>query len=103
MRHFTQERLRHLRRLGGGKLQHHTQVVGQLIGAQVQAGFLVGLDQVDHGGPAVTRVAVDVLKQVQRGGPAPVKRLDIAHLHRHRIQAQQLRCQRPKLVAPKGG
>ena len=103
MGHLTQERLRHRRRLGRGKFQHHTQVVGQLIGAQVQAGFLVGLDQVDHGGPPVTRVAVDVLKQVQRRGAAAVKGLDIAHLDRHRIQAQQLRCQRPKLVAPRGG
>lgn len=32
-----------------GELQHHTQVVGQFIEAEEQAGLLVGLHRVDHG------------------------------------------------------
>jgi hypothetical protein len=80
---------RALGRLGGGELQHHAEVVGQLVRAQQQAGLLVGLDQVDHGRAAVARVAVHMLEQVQRGAAAAVEQVDVLGFHVQAVLARQ--------------
>ena len=65
MGHFAQESACHLGRLRRSKLQHHRKVVGQLRGTELQAGALIGLQQIDEGWAPVARVAMHVFKQVQ--------------------------------------
>jgi hypothetical protein len=68
----------------GGSVEANSSTTGRWSGSspprdrvQVQAGLLVGLQQVDHGRAAVARVAVHMLEQVQRGGAAAVEQVDI--------------------------
>ena len=65
VRHFSQKFARLARRLGRGELEHHRQKVGHFALGQVHAGFAVGLRQVDHGRPAVARIAMHMLEQMQ--------------------------------------
>ncbi len=80
VRDLAQKGARLARRLGRDELEHDRQVVGQLAWRQEEAGLLVGLRQIDHRRPAVARVAVHVLEQVQRGGAAAVEQFDVVGL-----------------------
>ena len=88
--HFAQEFLGHFGRLGGGKLQHHGQVIGQLVGVELQARLFVGLHQIDERRATVARVAMHMLKQVQRGLAAPVKVVHIAGFDFQGVERRQV-------------
>ena len=78
--HLGQKGLGLARRLGGDEFQHRGQVVGQFAFGQEEAGGLEGLAEVDHRRAAFARIAVDVLKEMQRRGAAAVEQLDVVGL-----------------------
>ena len=64
MGHFAQKSTSYFGRLRRSKLQHHRKMIGQLRGAELQAGPLIGLQQVDERRATVARIAMHMLKQV---------------------------------------
>jgi len=77
-------------RLRRGELERHRQVVGHLPGGQMEAGALVGLRQVDQRRPALARVAVHVLEEVQRGAAAAVEELHVVGFGVQRVLPGEL-------------
>ena len=61
------------------------QVIRQLFGLQVEADFLVLRQQVDHGLAAITRVAMHLLEQIERGAATAVEGVNELGLQVHQI------------------
>ena len=92
-----EERARLARRLRRGELERYRQEVGHLAFCEKEAGVLVGLREVDHRRPALARVAVHVLEEMQRGCAPAVEELHVVGFDVQRVAAVKPADQRVEL------